>query len=119
MEGIWGVSLQAKMLHITHQKIESSCPLVIEHILEKKVSLIALDKFYQKFCRKHPFYTVMTYLEKLVGTKSLNTKQCPAVLSPRIIPNYLHRNLWETLAMGKNPPNSQIFTHIPHQKNPP
>ena len=48
MERIWGVSLQAKMLYITHQKIESSCPLVIEHILEKKVSLIAFRQILSK-----------------------------------------------------------------------
>ena len=30
----------------------------------------------------------MTFLKKFVGTKSLNTKQCAAGLSPRIIPHY-------------------------------
>ena len=29
----------------------------------------------------------MTYLKKRIGTKFVNTKQCPAGLSPRIIPN--------------------------------
>ena len=32
-------------------------------------------------------FAIMTYLKKLTGTKSLNREQCPAGLSPRIIPS--------------------------------
>ena len=31
-------------------------------------------------------FTIMTYLKKLIGIKSLNTKQCPSGFSPGIIP---------------------------------
>ena len=73
-----------------------------------------------------------------IKTKSLNTKPCPAGLSPRIIcqtspflpkmsqnhcshqvrtvPLLLNycRKPW---GWGKIPPNSQKITHFPHQKN--
>ena len=45
----------------------------------------------------------MTYLTKLSGTMSRNRKQFPAGLTPRIIPHYLLKHLWEKLAMGENP----------------
>ena len=32
-------------------------------------------------------FTIMTYLKKLIGIKFLNTKECPARFSPRIIPS--------------------------------
>ena len=32
-------------------------------------------------------FTMMTYLKKLIRIKSLNTRQCPAGFSPRIIPS--------------------------------
>ena len=44
----------------------------------------------------------MTYLKNFIGTKSLDTKQCPAGLSPRIIPHYPTKHLWENLGMAKN-----------------
>ena len=31
-------------------------------------------------------FTILTYLKKFIANKSLNAKQCPAGLSPRIIP---------------------------------
>ena len=31
-------------------------------------------------------FTIMTYFEKFIGIKSLNTNQCPTGLSSRIIP---------------------------------
>ena len=55
--------------------------------------------------------TTMTYLEKLVGTKSLNTKQCPAGLSPQKIPHYLPEHFWETLGMRENP-TQRPFTYF-------
>ena len=62
---------------------------------------------------------IMTYLKNLVGTKSLNTKQFPAGLSHRIIPNYPHNHLWETLAMGKNPTRQpRIYSIPPTEKSP-
>ena len=62
----------------------------------------------------------MTYLKKLIGTKSLNTEQCPAGLSPRIIPHYLPpKHLWETLGMGKNlTQQPKIYWFPPPEKFP-
>ena len=103
--------------------------LITNHILGKKVSLIAfiqiLPKILPAACMFS--YTIMTYLEKLDGTKSLNTKQCPAWLCSRIIYHvspfvpkmfpplmllyYTHQvwtvppspePLWKTQGMGKN-----------------
>ena len=110
--GNLGVSLQAKIFELSpfvgyhlHQKIESSCPLVANHILDKKVSLTAFGQILSKILSEACILsnTTMTYLKKLVGTKFLITKQCPAGLSPRIIPCYPPKNLWETLGMRKNP----------------
>ena len=47
--------------------------------------------------------TIMIYLKKLDGTKSLNTNQCPAGLSLRNISHYHPKYLWETLGMGEYP----------------
>ena len=110
--GNLGVSLQSKMFelppffgHHLHQKIESPCLLVANHILYKKVSLTAFGPILSKilFGAYILSTTTTTYLKKLVGNKFLITKQCPAGLSTRIIPHYLPKNLWETLRMGKNP----------------
>ena len=65
-------------------------PLIADPIFEKKVPLIAfMHTFYQKFFMQGDIFscTMTPYLKKLVGTKSLNTKRCPAGLSPRIIPH--------------------------------
>ena len=35
-------------------------------------------------------HTIVTYLKKFDGTKFFKTKQCPAGLSPRIIPQVFH-----------------------------
>ena len=62
-------------------------------ILGKKVSPITFTQILPKvlsaaciFCS----YTIMTYLKRLGGTKSFNTKQCPSGLSPRSIPQVSH-----------------------------
>ena len=59
------------------------------HILGKKVSLIVFRYISSKILPLvHIFsFTIMTYLKKLTGIKSLNTKQCLAGFSSRIIPS--------------------------------
>ena len=62
--------------------------LIADHMLGKKVSLIVfktqiLPKILPVMCILS--FTIMTYLKKLIGIKSLNTKQCPAGILPRII----------------------------------
>ena len=54
-----------------------------------KLSLIVFrDKFYQKQYLWCAFsFSIMTYLENLIGIKSLNKKQCPPGFSPIIIPS--------------------------------
>ena len=54
------------------------------HIFGKMVSLIVVrHQFYQNLaCGAHFQFTNMNYLKKLIGIKSLNTKQCPARLYP-------------------------------------
>ena len=61
--------------------------LITDHILRKK-SLIAFRQILVKILPAACIfsYTIMTYLKKLHGTNSLNTKQCPVGLSTRIIP---------------------------------
>ena len=46
--------------------------------------------------------TVMTYFKKLIGTKFIITKQCPAGLSPKIMPSCPPKRSLETLEMGEN-----------------
>ena len=64
-------------------------------------------------------HTIMTYLQRLVGTKFLNTKQCPAGLSPRIIPHFLLKPSWETLRMGENPTLQPKIYSFPLTKKSP
>ena len=81
----------------------------------KKVSLID----FRKLLAKSFSYTMMNYLKKLVGTKSINTKQCAARLSPRIIPHCDTIFLLETLGMGKNPSQqTNIYSFPSPQKFP-
>ena len=87
----------------------------------------------------------MTYLKKLDGTKSLNTKKCPAGLSPRIISQVspllpkmspplmllccTHQvwtvpsspeSLWEILGMAENPTQQpKIYSFSPPEKKSP
>ena len=55
--------------------------------IEKGVFLIGFRKFLPNILpAAYIFsYTIMSYLKKLVGTKSVNTKQCSVALSLRII----------------------------------
>ena len=57
---------------------------------KKKVSQIAFREILPKtFPAVYILsYKIMTNLKKLIETKLRNTKQCPAGLSPRIIPHY-------------------------------
>ena len=61
----------------------------------------------------------MTYLKELIETKFLNTKQCPAGLSPRIIPHCSPKHSWETLEMGENPTQQPKMYSFTHQKTSP
>ena len=63
-------------------------PLITDHILEKKVSLIFFRLILQKILPAAYIFsnTTMTNLKELIAYISLNKKQCPAGLSPRIIP---------------------------------
>ena len=56
---------------------------------EEKVSLIVFRQFLPNILPVACIfsYIIMIYLKKLDRTKTLNTKQCPAGLSPRIIPH--------------------------------
>ena len=62
-------------------------PLIVAHI-EKKVSLIAFRQVSRKTLPVVQLFSfiITTCLKKLTGIKPLSTKQCPAKLSPRIIP---------------------------------
>ena len=79
------------LLDMAPTKKSSSAVLLLntDHILAKKVSLIVFRQFLPNILPVACIfsYTIMTYLKKLDGTKTLNTKQCPAGLSPRIIPH--------------------------------
>ena len=57
-------------------------------MLVKKVSLIAFRQIFSKILPDAYISsnTVKIYLKKFIGTKSINTKQYQAGLSPRIIP---------------------------------
>ena len=92
--------------------------MITVHILEKNVSVIAFIQILPKILpAAYIFsYTIMTNLKNLIGNKSLNTKQCPAGLCPRIIPLNLY---WKPLRSGRIPANSQKFIHFLHKKNPP
>ena len=126
---------------------KSSSPVLLlntDHILRKKVSLIVFRQFLPNILPVACIfsYTIMTYLKKLDGTKTLNRKQCPAGLSPRIIPHitsFLPKwpLLWccfvGTTLCGLSPlrlnlcgkhwiwgeilHNNHKFTHFPHQKS--
>ena len=94
----------------THQKMEYPHLSTDQrpHI-GKKVSLID----FRKLLAKSFSYTIMNYLKKLVGTKSINAKQCVARLSPRIISHCDTKVLPETLGMGKNPSQQKKIYSFP------
>ena len=104
---LWGIrirfSLMSKILNLTllldvtpYRKMESppspscftSSLLGLEITCWKKVSLIVFGQTLPKvFPVVYIFkFTISTYLKKLIGIKSFSTKQCPAELSPLIIP---------------------------------
>ena len=87
----------------------------------KEVCLIAFRQILSKSFPETCIFsnTIMTYLKKLVGTKSLNTKQCPGRLSPRIISHYPPKHLWETLGMRENSTqHPNIYSFLPREKSP-
>ena len=85
------------------------------HVAKKGIS----NSFQTHFIKNFISNTMMTYLKKLIETKSLNVKQCPSGLSPRIIPHYPRKHLWETLGMGKNPTQQpKIYSFPPPEKFP-
>ena len=57
--------------------------------------------------------TIMACFKELVGTKSINTKQCPAGLSPRVKPNYPPNHfceiVWDTKQSHLTIKNLPIF----------
>ena len=91
-------------------------PLITDHILEKKVALIALRQILQKTLSVVYIFSIiiMINLKKLIGNKSLNTKQCPAELSSRIIPLNLYG---KPCGWGRISVNSQKFINFPHFSN--
>ena len=115
------------------------------HIYCKKVSLIAYRQILPKILHVVLIFsfTIMAYFEKFVGIKSYSTKQCPAELSPWIIPPVLlilpkmfpllsscllplqsmdcptlHLQ-GKACTWGENPTQEQKNAYFPHQKNPP
>ena len=94
-------------------------PLSPDHTqyIGKKVSLTA----FRQILSKTRFFsnTIKTYLKKFIRTKCLDTKQCPAGLSPRIIPHCPPKRLWETLGMRMNHTQQpKIYSFPPPEKNP-
>ena len=90
-------------------------PLITDPILEKKVSVISFRQILLKILLAAYIFsnTIMINLKKLIRNISLNTKQCPAGLSPRIIPLNSYGKPW---GWERMPGYSQKFTHSPQQK---
>ena len=78
-------------------------------ILENKVSLIVFRQTLPKGLPETCIfsYTIMSYLKKLIGTVSLNTKQSPTVLASSIISHYLLNIYGESWVWGRIPTNNQ------------
>ena len=59
-------------------------------------------------------HTIMANLKKLIGTKSFNTKQCPAGLSHRIVRHYPLELLWKTLGYEEvsQPTRNKLVTFL-------
>ena len=102
------------------QKIVSPCPLMKDHILEKKISQVALREILSKIMPGACIFsnTIMTYMKRLVGTKFLTTKQCSADYLPQLDLIILLNIYGKTWEWGRTPPKSQKFTHFPHQTPP-
>ena len=81
----------------------------------KKVSPTAFRKILPKILLVVYIFsnTIMTNLKKLIGNKSLNTKQCPAGLSPWIIPLNLYGKPW---GWGKYQPTANNLLIFPSRK---
>ena len=106
--------------NITPTKIYSPCPLITDHILGKKVSLIAFREILPKILPEGCIFsnTIINYLKQLVGIKFFNTKQCSSGLSPRIIPLYplnIYGKPWEC---GRIPPTVKSLLISPNRKSP-
>ena len=87
---------QSSVGYDPHQKVESSLfpscltpslSLIADRILQK-ISLIALRQMLPKLLPVAAIFSfiITSYLQKFIEIKYLNTKQCPAELSPWIIP---------------------------------
>ena len=126
MDRICGVSLQAKNFDFCCMSPapKNWVPLSPDHrpyIGKKMVTLIAFRQILSKLLPEACILsnTMMTYLKKLVGNKSHNTKQCSARLSPRILPHYPPKHLWETPWMRKIPTQQpKIYSFPPTEKSP-
>ena len=95
-----------------HQKVGFLCPSPDHRpLIGKKVSLIVFRQILVAYIFSN---TLTTDLIKLIGNKSLNTKQCPAVLCTRIISLNLYGKPWE---WGRIPAKCQELNHFLHQKN--
>ena len=106
------------LLNITHlQKIESTCPLITDHILEKKV----LDKFYQKFSIRHTFSVIQSWIfwKNLLELNSLIQNSVQQDYLPEfypIVPINIHGKPWR---WGRIPPNIQkMYLFTPPEKSP-
>ena len=119
----WGSGSVARLKFWTFPICWISAPVLIlspdhrQHI-GKKVSLIAFRQVLPKVLIVSYIFinTIMTNLKKFIGNKwnkFLNAKQCPALLSPRIIPLNFYGKLW---GWRRIPANSQKFTTFPIQK---
>ena len=89
-QSVLGTGIKTSLFQAT-DIISQPIPLwITDYILGKKVSLIV---FKTQVSPKNLSvtrilsFTIITYLKKLIGIKSLNAKQCPAGLSPRVIPS--------------------------------
>ena len=92
-----GVSLQARKFELClsveyhlHQKIESTCHLITDDVSEKKV-LIAfrqiLSKNLPEACIFRLSHDLFEKNSLELNSLTVNTKQCPAGLSPRVLPH--------------------------------
>ena len=102
------------------QKIVSPCPLMKDHTLEKKISQVALREILSKVMPGACIFsnTIMTYMKRLVGTKSLTAKQCSADYLPQLDLIILLNIYGKTWECRRIPPKSQKFTHFLHQTPP-
>ena len=102
------------LLNITpNKKIESTCPLITDHLSEKK----GFNNFETDFIKSSAeacifSNTIMTYLKKLIGTKFQQDHL------PELFPIVLLSILWETLEMGEFHPTAKNVLIYPTRKIP-